>query len=341
MIIVRRLPVSVKQIGQRKVGITSSSCTKTNKATMSSGQQNVTSSAPNATNTANQSPSSSSSSVPNLPGGSSSGACSTTGGTSGTFPFDWAHVFGQENKKRTIELLSLDRENCGAQALEDNDPRVRKAAVLIPLCYDLEGKPCLLYNLRASTLSKHKGEISFPGGAFDPEDQNNPVTTALRETHEELGIPSEAIEVWTELRVFPTISTHLKVIPILGFVKTGPVDAKKLQINPDEVDHAFTVSLEHLCNSDNWGVRNTRDHKGKSYMMPKWVNLGIFNSSEEIPLWGLTAFITHLTLLAFLPKEMYTRSISYIGLNLGETSNSDNGEKDSSNEKSNGKDSKL
>jgi len=60
------------------------------------------------------------------------------------------------------------------------------------------GEFCLLLNKRSQEVEHHKGEISFPGGAADPQDQS-PLDTALRETQEEMGIPPDAITVLGEM----------------------------------------------------------------------------------------------------------------------------------------------
>jgi nudix motif 8 len=297
MIIVRRIPLTVKKI-QRKITTGSSSS-----STMSTPSMGSLSGVDTGDGTASSCGSSSGSSSPVTGAGSSGGAIS----------FDWTSALSAENKQRTIEVLSFDRDSTGFDVPWD-DLNYRKAAVLVPLCYDLEGQPSLLYNLRSATLSKHKGEISFPGGSLDPEDRNDPVVAALRETHEELGIEPEAVDIWTSMRIFPTISSNMGVIPVLGFIKKDCIDPRSLQVNPDEVDHAFTVSLKHLCEKVNWGEGKERKHKGKTYNMPQWRNLKVFNGTEEIHLWGLTAFITHLTLIALLPTEVYTRGLPYLTL---------------------------
>ena len=60
------------------------------------------------------------------------------------------------------------------------------------------GEFCLLLNKRSQEVEHHKGEISFPGGAADPQD-HSPLDTALRETQEEMGIPPNAITVLGEM----------------------------------------------------------------------------------------------------------------------------------------------
>src|SRR5215831_1000836 len=64
--------------------------------------------------------------------------------------------------------------------------RPREAGVLAPL-FALGGRPHLLFTVRSQQLTKHRGEISFPGGARDPDDTSTE-HTALREAEEELGL---------------------------------------------------------------------------------------------------------------------------------------------------------
>ena len=70
---------------------------------------------------------------------------------------------------------------------------VRKEyAVLVPLV-ERAGEACLIFEVRAETLGRQPGEVCFPGGHMEPEEE--PAGCALRETEEELGIPAER-QVW-------------------------------------------------------------------------------------------------------------------------------------------------
>ena len=71
------------------------------------------------------------------------------------------------------------------------------AAVFL-LLYPKNGEYCILLNVRTQEVEHHKGEISFPGGGKDPEDGDF-LDTALRETHEEMGISPEDITLLGEL----------------------------------------------------------------------------------------------------------------------------------------------
>lgn len=229
--------------------------------------------------------------------------------------YDWNDAFSAANQSRTIEYCRLDREN-SCYTFPADDSNFRKAAVLIPLCYDIFGRPAILYNLRSLNMSRHSGEISFPGGMMEPADENSPIVTALRETEEELGLDRDNVHVWAMLRDFQTITANtMGVTPVIGFIhEPKRLDPTKMKINPDEVDQAFTVTLEHLCDSENW-----TDMKRLNFTLPVYTNLNIRNDSTTVDLWGLTAIITHLALKALLPIA-YKRRVSFLDSFIGKTS---------------------
>ncbi|MCH7626346.1 MAG: CoA pyrophosphatase [Chloroflexi bacterium] len=85
------------------------------------------------------------------------------------------------------------------------------------LLYPKDGEYCILLNKRTDTVDDHKGEISFPGGRKDPEDKTL-LDTALRETHEEMGISPDDVDVLGEIDDVPTNTSYL----ISTFVGTIP-----------------------------------------------------------------------------------------------------------------------
>lgn len=80
-------------------------------------------------------------------------------------------------------------------AVADNN--LTPAAVLL-LLYPKDGEYCILLNKRSEQVEYHKGEISFPGGAWDPQDRDYQ-DTALRETEEEMGINGADVTVLGQL----------------------------------------------------------------------------------------------------------------------------------------------
>ena len=94
--------------------------------------------------------------------------------------------------------------------LSVDDPSLTPAAVLLVL-YAKDGEYCVLLNKRSEEVEYHKGEISFPGDARDPEDKDF-LDTALRETEEEMGIDRKDVTILGELdEVVTTSRFHVKV----------------------------------------------------------------------------------------------------------------------------------
>jgi 8-oxo-dGTP pyrophosphatase MutT (NUDIX family) len=89
-----------------------------------------------------------------------------------------------ETSEPTIEAL---RQILSARQTKSVDDSSLKPAAVMVLLYSKNGEYCILLNKRTEEVEHHKGEISFPGGARDPEDRDF-LDTALRETYEEMGI---------------------------------------------------------------------------------------------------------------------------------------------------------
>ena len=100
-------------------------------------------------------------------------------------------------------------------AREIDDPALAPAAVMI-LIYPKDGEYCVLLNKRSQRVEHHKGEISFPGGTRDPEDESLEAT-ALRETHEEMGIRPEDVQVLGRVDDMATRSRFL-MRPYVGTI---------------------------------------------------------------------------------------------------------------------------
>jgi len=148
-----------------------------------------------------------------------------------------------------------------------------EAAVLMPLTR--AENPELVLTLRAQTLSTHGGEVAFPGGRRDPEDQDL-IRTALRETHEEVGVTPDLVEVVGPLS--EVISRHgVKVTPYVGFVP----EAYEYQANADEIDSIFSVPLEYFAN-DPREITHRIDYLGRTWYVPSYHFAGY-------KIWGLTA----------------------------------------------------
>lgn len=151
---------------------------------------------------------------------------------------------------------------------------LRQASVLVPLIERDRGLTVLLTQ-RAANLKHHAGQVSFPGGRQEPDDDNL-VVTALRETHEEVGISPKFVEVAGYMTTMPTI-TGYAVTPVIGLLANAP----DLVVDHSEVDYAFEVPLDFLLDSANDKMVE-RDVFGRTFAITEfhW-------ESERI--WGATA----------------------------------------------------
>ena len=100
-------------------------------------------------------------------------------------------------------------------------PGAKQAAVLVPLFVDAAGALHAVFTERRADLRRHAGEISFPGGRREPERRRPAARTALRETHEEIGLPPERVELLGALQPTPTFVTDYAIYPFVGLIEPG------------------------------------------------------------------------------------------------------------------------
>ena len=149
------------------------------------------------------------------------------------------------------------------------------AAVLVPIVERSE--PTVLLTQRTADLASHAGQISFPGGRIEPNDES-PVAAAMREAKEEVGLAPMLIEPIGYLDLYLTFS-GFRILPTVARVKPD----FSLTINPSEVVDAFEVPLQFLMTPANH-QRKSRDWKGITrdyYAMP----------FGDRYIWGITAGI--------------------------------------------------
>lgn len=152
------------------------------------------------------------------------------------------------------------------------------AAVLIPLLR-VEEEWQILFTRRTDRVETHKGQVAFPGGACDHGDADR-VSTALRETHEEIGVPPDAVRVLGLMRPMPTVTGFL-VTPVVGVMR-WPLP---LQLEECEVSRVFQVPLNWLLDPANHTERLYTRSNGSSEMVV------FYQPYDGETIWGVTGRI--------------------------------------------------
>jgi 8-oxo-dGTP pyrophosphatase MutT (NUDIX family) len=154
----------------------------------------------------------------------------------------------------------------------------RPSAVLAALYEgdDGDGGADLILTRRAQHLRNHSGEVSFPGGGREAHDPDL-LATALRESHEEVGLQPDLVEVLGELDHLTTFSRRSYIVPFVGLVPGRP----QLVADPGEVERILTVPLRELLLPE-------------TYRQERWLFGGdervmhFFDLADDT-IWGATA----------------------------------------------------
>lgn len=143
---------------------------------------------------------------------------------------------------------------------------------------------------RTHTVEHHKGQISFPGGVFEPQDSSLE-ETALRETFEEIGLARECVQVVAELPDIPTIASKFRVRPFVGVVREQP----EFQPSPHEIGKILMVPLRHLLDPAN-SVLESHERNGVRYQIKAY-------HYESHRIWGATGLMLQVFLEKFIQKR--------------------------------------
>ena len=136
----------------------------------------------------------------------------------------------------------------------------------------------LLFTVRTQTVEHHKGQISFPGGKFENTDQSL-LHTALRETHEEIGIEPSHVKIIQELENVPIQRSGFVVSPFVGIIHE-PI---QLKLSVAEIDSILEVPIQHFLDPKHSALE-TIEHQGFNYTIKAYY----FNENR---IWGATAVI--------------------------------------------------
>lgn len=176
---------------------------------------------------------------------------------------------------------------------------MKLSAVLLPLI-ERDDELHVLFEVRAKSMRSQPGEICFPGGGIEEQDDNE-AETALRETCEELGLERDQVELIAPLDHLVS-PFHVVIYPFVGVIR----NPKAMAPNEAEVDEVFTVPVKHLLEQEpelhyvhlnvrpddsfpfQWIPRG-KDYNWRIAKMPEY-----FYFYEDYIIWGLTArILTH------------------------------------------------
>ena len=165
------------------------------------------------------------------------------------------------------------------------DPPGAEYAVLVPLYEDDRGDVRVILTKRPDHMPTHPGDVVFPGGHRELGEE--PISTARREAHEEIGLPYDALdEVLGGLTPVTTRDRSRPIVPVVARV-TRPGE---LVPDPSEVELIIEPTIDFLLDDGNWVQRDWFGH-------PLW-----FCEFDDGILWGATAFMMR-ELIGFLRGE--------------------------------------
>jgi 8-oxo-dGTP pyrophosphatase MutT (NUDIX family) len=156
-------------------------------------------------------------------------------------------------------------------------PGRRLAAVLLPL-YRHNGDYRVLFTRRSDTVYYHRGQISFPGGGYEPQDVSLQYT-ALRESAEEIGLQPEDVQLLGQLDDLLTNNSNYLVRPFVGTIPY-PYPFK---LDTRETAYLIEVPLGFL-RQHNPPTEEVRNHEGRTVQ-------SVFFDYEGHIIWGATAKI--------------------------------------------------
>lgn len=178
-------------------------------------------------------------------------------------------------RQRFVQPPAWEPEVWAERKFADRQPA--RASVLVPVV--MRERPMVLLTERTTHLSTHSGQVAFPGGKRDETDVDE-ADTALREAHEEIGLPRELAEVIGTMPTYTT-GTQFIITPVVALVQPD----YPLALNAFEVADAFEVPLEFLMNP----AHHHRHRFEFAGATREWFSMPYMDGSTERFIWGATA----------------------------------------------------
>lgn len=188
--------------------------------------------------------------------------------------------------RQGVQNFEMDyRQRYGALFSTEAMAKMRCASVMIPML-EIDHQWHILLTKRSDSLIEHRGQVAFPGGAQEMQDEDLQ-QTALREMQEEIGVHPQDVHVFGHLGDMPIITGYL-VRPFVGEIPWPYT----LEISNDEVQSAFIVPLMWLADPKNRKAEY-RSYAGREFPVV------LFDHYDGYQLWGASAEMT-LALLSAL-----------------------------------------
>jgi 8-oxo-dGTP pyrophosphatase MutT (NUDIX family) len=179
-------------------------------------------------------------------------------------------------------------------AQRDETPR-RLAAVVIPIFANPPHE--VVFVERARHLRRHAGQIAFPGGALDDADGGDHARAALREVHEEIGIPPSLITIVGQLEPILQRQNVFIVTPFIGVVRAGT----ELIVDLNEASGAHRVPLDAI-------LAPGAVHDGIEHIDGRHIETSLFDYGD-MHVWGLTGRMLHDFVQLYNARDSALRAV--------------------------------
>ena len=186
--------------------------------------------------------------------------------------------FDPDRIRERLERLSRDPRETWHRRGDFERWDLDDASVLIPLA-EHDGEFYVVFTHRSAELDNHSGEVSFPGGRPEPED-NTLVETALREAYEEVALHPSDVEVFGALTEMPTV-TGFRILALAGEYP----HPYELVASPDEIQSIFEAPLSALADPSIHRIEQ-REFGGTVYPVH------YFNYEDNL-IWGATGHLLY------------------------------------------------
>ncbi len=168
----------------------------------------------------------------------------------------------------------------------------RLASVLVPL-FVKQGQVYVLLTIRSSAMKRHAGDVAFPGGMKDVQDKDE-VETALRESHEEVGLRPNCVTIGAKL--LPRMTRYrVYMVPVVGLISKDFV-----AVPNEEVEDVFSLPLSRFLKDDNHEM-SAFTVRGVSGTIHIFQDEG--QNGKVYTTWGLTASVCVELAVALLGKN--------------------------------------